>query len=108
MFRYMSIIAILGYSLAAHAAPVAELERYLDQEIGRMDDAVASASSAELNGTDQSQNTEAWFLRSFFLRVRGKAGFEIPGIAKIEIIPEAEMLWQRPLPDGWASYKPKP
>ncbi len=106
MIRIAAIMAILGFSAATHAASVPELERFLDQEVGRLDDAVASADSVRSTDLPEPGN-EAWFLRNFFLRVKPRVTLAIPGLTKLEIIPEAEMLWQRALPEGWAVYKPR-
>lgn len=31
----------------------------------------------------------------FWLRIRANAGFEVPGFAKILVVPEMELLWQK-------------
>ncbi|MBI3556954.1 MAG: hypothetical protein HY074_11880 [Deltaproteobacteria bacterium] len=104
MIRIAAVLAMLGLSLAAQAAAVPELERFLDREVGRLDDAVAGSVSAS---EQPAASEEAWFLRNFFLRVKPRVTLAIPGLSKLEIIPEAEILWQRALPEGWAVYKPR-
>ncbi len=49
---------------------------------------------------------ERWFFRRTLTRIRAKVGFEIPGIAKLVVVPEAELIWLRKLPSGWVGYKP--
>ena len=50
---------------------------------------------------------EQWWYRRFWLRVRPKFAFSVPGFAKLEIMPETELLWERALPDGWVVFKPR-
>jgi hypothetical protein len=101
----MKAILILGWVGLALAAPVQasaaalpELVRALDEDMSLADAAVASAGSVPAE--------EAWLFRRFWLRVRPKVGVGIGSVLKVEIAPEAEMLWERDLPEGWVTYKP--
>ncbi|HUP58320.1 MAG TPA: hypothetical protein VM598_12760 [Bdellovibrionota bacterium] len=77
------------------------LTDYLKSEIGTMQDAVSATPSGEPLADD-----EGWWFRRFWLRVRPKIGFTAAGAVKVEITPEVELLWERPYPDGWTTYKP--
>jgi hypothetical protein len=74
----------------------------LEEQVSTMNAAVL----AEPVPASSMEDDEAWFLRRFWLRVRAKAGVEIPGFAKLQVIPETEMLWERTLPEGWKTFKP--
>lgn len=107
MIRYLSVMMLVfGASFPVAASGVPGLEKFLGEQVTVLDDAVASASDpSEVCSADAADN-EMWFFKNFFLRVRPQAGFEIPAIAKIQVVLEAELLWQRPTPQGWGAYKP--
>lgn len=44
--------------------------------------------------------------RNFYLRTRASFAFEIPSILKLAIVPETELVWQRPWPKGYTAYRP--
>lgn len=89
----------------ASAAELPDLTRHLS-EILESTTAAVENSGAE-GGAPLSESDERWFCRRFTLRLRPKASFAIPGFAKLEIVPEVEMVWQRALPTGWETYKPR-
>lgn len=68
-------------------------------------DGIQMQESQENLLADQG-NQEKWILKNLYLRVRAKLGFEIPVFAKFQVIPEMEILWQKPNPSGWDNYKP--
>jgi hypothetical protein len=88
-------------SIPAQAKGIPELTRLLKEETSTL---IREVDGAPETGT-QVQG-DSWYFRRMMIRVRPKASFEIPGFAKLEIIPETELIWQRELPDGWTGYKP--
>lgn len=119
----------------SHAAPIPELMAIVDHELTGLEagvrgysevDAISELNSdvsdtsltqSELNlespkndskYTSYSDPNESWYLKSFWIRIRGKAGFSLASFAKVELIPEMEMFWTRPFPEGWNAYKPQP
>ena len=86
-----------------------ELTRYLSQEIETISGAV-SGCDPDCPGEQEEaaaafERDESWFLRRFRLRLRPKVSFSLQ-VAKIEVIPELELLWERTTPEGWAVYRP--
>jgi len=108
MKRTMMVLAVfLTTGPQALAARIPDLTRYLRDEIATLDAAVEDADR-ESDGSPRAEtaNEEAWYFRNFWIRLRTPVAFEIPGIAKVQVIPETELLWERPNPSGWSSYKP--
>jgi hypothetical protein len=103
---YSVSVMVLGFlSLSAQAQPSPELTRYLDEQIQTVELAVdTSCTAPETAAADASQ--EDWYLRNFWLRVRPQFGITVAGFTKFQIVPEIEMLVQRPFADGWKAYKP--
>lgn len=101
IFKNVLVATGLALSLVpmAMADRVPDLDQYLDSEISSMNDAMVSNES-------KIAEPEVWFLRNMFVRVRPRVGFIIPGIAKVEFIPEVELMWQKSLPDQWKPYRP--
>ena len=99
------VAAMLAASGSASSAPLEELSAQLRDEIVSSDEAVRACLRDEGGAVDRSIE-ESWFYRRFWLRVRPKVAFSIPGFAKLEIIPETELLWEHALPSGWAVFKP--
>lgn len=77
-------------STPSFAVPVAEMTRYFAESIRSSDQAVNQCSLAA-----PAADGEIWYFRRFWLRVRPKVAFAIPLVAKLEIVPELELLWQR-------------
>ena len=84
----------------AEAKRIRGLERFLEREISSVQEAV------ERSETDQVARPTGWYLRRFLFRIKSPVGIDIPFLAKFQIVPEVEMLWQRDYPEGWGSYKP--
>jgi hypothetical protein len=108
MFKPLLTAALLALlsGTSAHAESNEDLTRYLRDEIAQMQESVdqCTLDRAVESSDDPSEN---WFYRRFWIRVRAKAAFQVPGLAKLEIVPETELLWERELPEGWAAYKPR-
>src|SRR4051812_32332264 len=90
----------LGYAHEHHDQPasVPQLSEYLDQQMTAMEGGVVSGNT-NVQPTAKTEST--YFLRRFWLRIQAKAGVAIPGILKAQVIPEIEVLLERPLPNGW-------
>ena len=107
------LVVISLMAPVAKAEPAPALVNSLRAQIGAVTRALAeseirfkdSPSVCEL-GSAPLQAQEGWYFRSFWLRLRGDIGFEVPGFAKVTVVPETELLLQRELPDGWETYKP--
>ena len=86
----------------SYADPIPELMASLDQELSTLEAAIAtSGETAEVTGED-----EDWYARNFWIRIQPRVVFTIPAFVEIDLIPEMQMLVQRPFPGGWASYMP--
>ncbi len=92
---------LIGIAMSASAQAESSLSGYLKQEIAALDEAIASCPAEA-----QAQGEDGWWFRRFWLRARGKIGFTAGDAIKVEIVPEVELLWERPYPDGWTTYKP--
>ena len=87
----------------SQAAIIPELTKHLTEMLDSTESAVNRCSSEDASAAETSHE---WFYRRFWLRFRPRVSFAVPGFAKLEIVPEIEMLWQRDLPAGWEVYKP--
>src|SRR4029079_19121121 len=104
----------------AFASSDRSMSQYIEQEINKLDDAIASSPSEGAVGELPELSTSAspekpspsndtqqrWFLRNFWLRTRATVGYQVPALLKLEIVPELELLWQRDYPTDWGTYKP--
>ena len=86
--------------LLSSGAFATDLSVYLDRQLTMMEQGGAASLP-----TPAASDDDMFFLRRFWLRVRPKAIFSLPGLVKIQIVPELEMLWERPLPEGYTGYK---
>lgn len=95
-----SNLFLLLLSLTANASepfPARNLDQDLQDVIG--------SESEFLSSVDATNEIEdAWFLKRAMGRVRFKFAYELP-VLKLEIVPELELIWDRPFPDGWVAYK---
>lgn len=80
------------------------LENYFENEVNSLDQAI---QSSPLEAAIISNNDEAdgYFFRRFWLRIRPRAEFVVPGLAGLSVIPEVELLWEKPVPQNWEIYK---
>jgi hypothetical protein len=106
MKKKLLVVVILALaSLGARADVLEDFSAQLREEITASDDAVAACGA---DRSDDRAANDSWYYRRFWLRVRPKLVFSIPGFAKLEIMPETELLWDRALPSGWVAYAPRP
>lgn len=109
-----SMVLLMISASGAQAQSVPELMRALEDQIVTLDQAMSEETPAESPavrsevGTDAkaAASEEMYFLQNFFLRIRARWGFDVPGFVKFHVVPEIELLWQRTPPEGWGSYKP--
>jgi len=92
-------LAFINFAIPVRASDPPPFQQYLEGELNSIDDTLDQQSDRD--GRDSSL-----FFRRFWLRIRPNITFTA-GIAKIAIVPELELLWQRDLPDGWIPYQPK-
>ena len=97
-----TMLGVSAFSGSARASVLPELTQHLNEMLDAADGAV---NSCELAESESSVGGE-WYYRRFWLRFRPRVAVAIPGVAKLEIVPELETLWQRDLPEGWEPYKP--
>lgn len=102
-FVSLVFVALLSIvSLCASADSLPQLTQYLQSEIAHS----SQALSKPVGGLASDQ--EEFFLRRWLVRLQASFGIEVPWIASFQIVPEVELVWQRPYPDGWTDYKPHP
>jgi hypothetical protein len=110
--RYAILPTVLALALApqlSRAEQVPALSQMFEEQLSSMETAIAAAPEAGLMTSGATDSPEdAWYFRTFLLRTRFQAGFQIPGFVKFVVVPEVEMVWQRDFPDGWGAYAPKP
>ncbi|MGZ3742983.1 MAG: hypothetical protein ACXWRA_03900 [Pseudobdellovibrionaceae bacterium] len=82
-----------------------KLQQYFRNELQTLNQSIPETPS-ESSGIVANTSDEAWQFSSFMLRIRPKLGFDIPELASLYVIPEAELVWQQSMPQGWAPYKP--
>lgn len=70
-------------------APIEKLTQFVREEVVRINDAVASIPSEDALQQDK------WDFRRFLLRLRAKVGFNVAEMAKIDLIPELEHVFQK-------------
>ena len=54
---------------------------------------------------DRRSDDDAYFFRRFWLRHRPRVERDIPWLAGFSVIPDLEMLFEKPAPEGWDMYK---
>ena len=114
--KYYVILFVLVFGLLGkeiYAAPSKEFSEALIQELSAIEEAMSDGSADENSeiGTVGIQETqtpanEEWFLQNFLMRLRPNVAFEVPGLVRIQVGPELELIWQRSVPEGWSSYLP--
>ena len=84
----------------AKADQMPQFTNYLQWEIYNGSQALGAADRASSAGTD------SYYLQRIMLKAQAIVGIDVPWIALFQIIPEVELIWQKPVPKGWAPYKP--
>lgn len=94
----IALLTMLPVFQATAGDAMPELTKYLKTEIEN------ASRSLDEAGTEVAD--EAYFLRRWLIRVQAPFGIKVSWIAKFQIVPEVELVWQRQYPDGWTDYKP--
>lgn len=88
-----------------------ELQKYLQNKIGIIQQAIQQSADDAMTTEDclpqPCPPLQAWFFRSFFLKLRPQVSIDIPAFADLKIMPEVELVFERTLAEGWKSYKPR-
>lgn len=91
---------LLMIPFSASADELPELTNFIRQEISKGGRAFAKSDAAA------GDLEEGFFFRRWLLRLQAQVGIDVPWIATFQIVPEVELVWERPFPDGWTAYKP--
>lgn len=94
----MIVLPMLPMNLVRAGDSLPELTRYLKAEL--------ESASRSLDVAGEAVADEAYFLRRWMVRVQAPFGIKVPWVAKFQIVPEVELVWQRQYPEGWSEYKP--
>ncbi len=76
------------------------LTSFLRTEISKSAKALQAGQRTSLATGDE------YFFRRWFIRLQALVGVEVPWIASFTIVPEVELIFERPYPQGWSDYKP--
>jgi hypothetical protein len=90
--------------LASFLAPLEGRTHVIPELVAQLRDGLSWIDSS-MPTENACEKEDAWFFRRFWLRLRPKATFELPGL-KLTLVPEVELLLERDYPDGWGTYKP--
>jgi hypothetical protein len=93
------LVLILLISNNLLAAEFPGLKKYVNENIEAVKASLNEAATADDSG-------EGWFFKDIYIRLQAKIGYEVPWIASFQIIPEVELVFLRPLPEGTVIYKP--
>jgi len=96
-FRFRILVLAMLMPGSVRSAVIPELADQLKDSIGWIEESMGAQTAC---GTE-----DAWYFRRFWLRLRPRATFALPG-AKLNVVPEVELLLERDFPDGWTTYKP--
>lgn len=99
LFMVVLITSLVGF---AGAGDNAEFSRDLEQQIQVTRNAINGVPAADTTSAVEDE----YYLRRFWFRLRAKVGIKLPPVLAIQIVPEMEMLFERPVPTGYATYKP--
>ena len=93
---------LMGMLLLPTAAHAETLGEWIHQEISVVQESFLKSGSAAPEGSVLSE----FYFKRFFVRLRPKAGVQLVGVARGDLIPEIELAWERPFPEGSETYKP--
>ncbi len=105
MKKLLLALMILTVSLGA-SAKIRGLNNYseaLASDIFNIQGELEAASDSPM--VDSANGTN-WYLNVFRIETTISAGFSIPGIASITVIPYLELHWKRDLPANFQAYVP--
>ncbi len=122
----LSLLVILVALVNADTIPMSDaavspdLVQLLEEQMVILDDAIHDEdgigsnfqdSAVGLNedidaGGSSDPREDDLYLANFWLRLRTRVGFRIPGFLNLEVIPQLQLNWQKSPPLGWELYKP--
>ncbi len=109
LFTYLCLTSFMTpVSLAADneaTEPKQTLAQYFEEEVLSTDKALQMESTPLTMIGDRNSDDDAYFFRRFWLRLRPRIERDIPFLAGFSVIPELEMLFEKPAPEGWEMYK---
>jgi hypothetical protein len=76
------------------------LTDFLRTEISKSAKALKPGQRASVATGDE------YYFRRWMIRLQALVGVEVPWIASFKIVPEVELIFERPYPQGWSEYKP--
>lgn len=99
----LSLITFVTFSTPS-LAELPRLSEFLETRVTDINRTVQLAEEA-VEGAESNGEDIFWFFRRFTFRLRPSVTLTA-GIAKIGIIPDIELLWERALPAGYVPYRP--
>lgn len=109
LLTYLCLISFISpLSLASDnqtTEPKQTLAQYFEEEVLSTDNALQMESTPSSMIGDGHSDDDAYFFRRFWLRLRPRVERDIPWLAGFSVIPELEMLFEKPAPEGWEMYK---
>ena len=105
MFRSFACLVVLFFAVPSHADTELPLGQYLLGEMSPYLDLMSEGPGDANVCYAKPEVEEMWRFQRFFLRLRPRVVLTA-GIAKISIIPDIEVYWERAMPEGWAFYRP--
>lgn len=113
--KYIIIVSFVFvlWTNESYAVADKEFSEALVQEISAIESAIDEGSAEETpefneieNHSTEIHSDEQWYFQNFLIRLRPRVSFGLPGLVKIQVGPELELIWQRPTPEGWVAYHP--
>lgn len=89
LYHYLVLLLLFLMSVPLRSEPIPELTEFTDTQIAALSQAVAARDSEEVE-----TELRGWSFKRFFLRLTAKVGFDLKA-AKIELLPELELVWQK-------------
>ncbi len=92
---------LLAFDLPAQsdqAAGVKQMTEFFETEGRALNESLTTADTAPAG--------DELYLRRISVRIRPRVSFGISSVLKLEIVPEADFIWQKQLPEGYTNYKP--
>jgi hypothetical protein len=104
MKRMFLVMALSLMFLGQAPVKADTLQQYIVNQIETLNGSLEQNDVGVCQATPKVRQ-EAWLFRRFFFRLRPRVVLTA-GIAKIGIVPDIELLWERTLPEGWTNYAP--
>ncbi len=98
-FFIFFLITSAFFPLRSSADRLPELTNFIRSEIANANQAIPSPQG-NLNAP-----ADGYYLHNLFLRLQILVGINIPWIASFQLVPEVELVFERPIPVGWTTYE---